>query len=232
MRKILLFVVILAAALSLLTAVSVWYLSFYGTGSSSWNGMGQMWGSMMGYNNGGPSSGAIRYLWILVLPLVALVILGVAGLGYYIVYPEIGRSAPSSSARPSRADTTDSASVPLRSPSSPTPVSPVSDTVSTRNETPTDASSSNPSWPVLVKTSKPDERKVLEVLAAHNGAYLQKFIVKESGLSKLQTHRIIARLEERGIVRVVESGNTNEVSLAQWLGHPEVRKSEPPSFAY
>ena len=73
------------------------------------------------------------------------------------------------------------------------------------------------SWAVLMKTSKPEEKKVLEVLAAHGGGYLQKFVVKEAGLSKLKTHRIVSRLAERGVVVVERSGNTNQVSLAPWV---------------
>jgi hypothetical protein len=72
-------------------------------------------------------------------------------------------------------------------------------------------------WSVLIRTSKPEEKKVLEVIASHEGKYLQKFIVKESGLSRLKTHRIVSRFAERGIVTVSRSGNTNEVSLAPWL---------------
>ena len=72
-------------------------------------------------------------------------------------------------------------------------------------------------WDFLLRTSKPDERKVLEILAAHDGKYLQKFIVKDSGLSKLQTHRIVSRFAERGIVTAVSRGNTNEISLAPSL---------------
>ena len=73
------------------------------------------------------------------------------------------------------------------------------------------------SWAVLMQTSKPEEKKVLEVLAAHQGSYLQKFVVKEAGLSKLKTHRIVSRLAERGVVLVERSGNTNQVSLAPWV---------------
>lgn len=73
------------------------------------------------------------------------------------------------------------------------------------------------SWAVLMRTSKPEERRVLEVLAAHGGAYLQKLVVKEAGLSKLKTHRIVSRLAERGVVSVERSGNTNQVSLAAWV---------------
>lgn len=72
-------------------------------------------------------------------------------------------------------------------------------------------------WSTLLRTSKPDERKVLEVLASHNGTYLQKFIVKDSGLSRLRTHRIISRFVERGVVTATKSGNTNEIRLAEWL---------------
>ena len=72
-------------------------------------------------------------------------------------------------------------------------------------------------WSTLIRTSKPEERKVLEVLAAHGGKYLQKFVVKEAGLSKLKTHRIISRFAERGVVTAEKKGNTNEVSLASWI---------------
>ena len=80
-------------------------------------------------------------------------------------------------------------------------------------------------WDVLMRTSKPEEKKVLEVLASHDGSYLQKFVVKEAGLSRLKTHRIVSRLAERGVVTVERSGNTNQVSLAPWVTR---RQSTPP----
>jgi len=43
-------------------------------------------------------------------------------------------------------------------------------------------------WETVIRTSKPEERTVLEVLAAHDGTHLQKLIVSESGLSKLKIH--------------------------------------------
>lgn len=79
------------------------------------------------------------------------------------------------------------------------------------------------SWAVRMRTSKPEEKKVLEVLAAHEGSYLQKFVVKEAGLSKLKTHRIVSRLAERGVVSVERSGNTNQVSLASWVKNDAVK---------
>lgn len=73
------------------------------------------------------------------------------------------------------------------------------------------------SWEVLMRTSNAEEKKVLEVLAAHGGGYLQKFVVKEAGLSRLKTHRIVSRLAGRGVVLVEKSGNTNQVTLAPWV---------------
>lgn len=73
------------------------------------------------------------------------------------------------------------------------------------------------SWSALIRTSNEEERKVLGILEAHDGKYLQKFIVKESGLSKLKTHRILSRFAEGGVVTAEKKGNTNEISLAPWL---------------
>ena len=70
---------------------------------------------------------------------------------------------------------------------------------------------------VVLRTLKPEERKVVSVLDAHGGTYLQKFITKEAGLSRLKTHRVVASLSERGIVNVEVRGNTNEVSLVKWF---------------
>lgn len=69
----------------------------------------------------------------------------------------------------------------------------------------------------IMKTLNQDELKVLEVLLMHDGKYLQKYIVTESGLTRLKVHRIIARLAERGIVTVTKYSNTNEVTVSDWL---------------
>jgi uncharacterized membrane protein len=70
---------------------------------------------------------------------------------------------------------------------------------------------------MVLRTLKPDERTVVEVLSLHGGAYLQKFISKESGLSRLKTHRVVAALSERGIVTAEKHGNTNQVTLVKWF---------------
>lgn len=69
----------------------------------------------------------------------------------------------------------------------------------------------------LLNTMKPEEKRVFEVLISHGGKYLQKHISREADLSRLKTHRIVARFAARGIVTVRPFGNTNEVALSDWL---------------
>jgi len=76
---------------------------------------------------------------------------------------------------------------------------------------------------IVMRASKPDERAVLEVVKQSGGVCLQKEIVYQTRLSKVKTHRIIARLAERGIILVKKSGKTNEISVPAWL-----RKQNPP----
>ncbi len=78
-------------------------------------------------------------------------------------------------------------------------------------------SNGNENTAMVLKTLKPEERIVVNVLDAHGGTYLQKYITKESGLSRLKTHRIVAALSERGIVTVEKHENTNRVSLVKWF---------------
>ena len=145
----------------------------------------------------------------LIIVLIVVVGLGVAGIAYYLIFPEI-RHSPAAPSTPS-----------FSRPLSESPLDVKGETVSeslVKVEKPNETVvSQTVSWPVLIRTSKPEERKVLEVLAAHGGIYLQKFVVKESGLSKLKTHRIVSRFAERGIITVTKSGNTNEIVLADWL---------------
>ncbi|MDT8782273.1 MAG: hypothetical protein IAX22_06460 [Candidatus Bathyarchaeota archaeon] len=75
----------------------------------------------------------------------------------------------------------------------------------------------NNNYDVLYNTMTPDEQKIFTVLRNHQGKYLQKYIAKEAQLNRLKTHRIIARFSQRGIVTVKEFGNTNEVSINDWI---------------
>jgi predicted transcriptional regulator len=74
---------------------------------------------------------------------------------------------------------------------------------------------------IVMRTVKPDERVALEVLRNSGGACLQKDITYKTGLSKLKTHRIVARLAERGIIQVKKIGKTNEIRMPSWLGSSE-----------
>jgi uncharacterized membrane protein len=76
----------------------------------------------------------------------------------------------------------------------------------------------------VLKTLKEDERKVADFLINNDGKYLQKYVRKEAGLSRLKTHRVLARLAERGIVTLEKTGNTNEVRIADWLKNEEKRQ--------
>ena len=70
---------------------------------------------------------------------------------------------------------------------------------------------------IIMRTLKPDERKVVSVIKLHGGRYVQKFVTKEAELSRLKTHRVVASLTERGVVRVEKRGNSNELTLAEWF---------------
>ncbi len=89
------------------------------------------------------------------------------------------------------------------------------------NIQPHQATSQNNNYDVLYNTMTPDEQKIFTVLRNHQGKYLQKYIAKEAQLNRLKTHRIIARFSQRGIVTVKEFGNTNEVSINDWIKTPK-----------
>ncbi len=131
------------------------------------------------------------YLWIMPPAFIALLVIGVGGLLYFFVVPEIKVSKVSPQ--------------PAGEPATPPQIS----------ESPPALHGKKVS--TLLNTMTPEEQKVLHVLTSHGGKYLQKNISKEADLSRLKTHRIISRFSERGIVTVRPFGNTNEVALSEWL---------------
>ena len=157
-------------------------------------GMNRMMG---GTGSTTPQNTTPSYLWVIPAGLIGFVAIGIIGLVFYIAFPEIKPTTTLQEAE-------------KREPvSNILPKDPVAETIS-------------PSAPLkpyesVSKTLTPEERQVLDVLVAHKGMYLQKYIRKDAGLSRLKTHRIIARFAERGIVTVKQSGNTNEVILSDWL---------------
>jgi uncharacterized membrane protein len=218
MRRINFFIIVLIATIAVLLTLTFvsWYFamaspSYYG---SSW--MGQMWGSHLGTDsnygmggmmgNGSTATATPSYLWL--VPVVLGVVVGVAviGVAFYYAYPELKyiRGNPTCTPVPANTGVQTQAISPAVETGSP---------ATTNANTPKVAKSCD----VLLKTMTPEEQKVLSVLVAHNGKYLQKYVVKESGLSRLKTHRIVARFAQRGIVTVNEFGNTNEIVVSDWV---------------
>ncbi|MDG6908376.1 MAG: hypothetical protein JRN20_21605 [Nitrososphaerota archaeon] len=194
MKRIAWFLLLLIAALAAFLLITIWYAAIENESMS--NMMSQMMGSQNLNGMGSPTMSP--YIWASLVAAIGVVIVGGFGFVYYILFPEISIS---------------------RQPNSDGMIAP--------SQTVTESNNAKTSSPVedglstLMRASKPDERKVLEVLVTRGGKCLQKTIVKESGLSRLKVHRIVSRFAERGIVSVSESGNTNEVGLSQWLNQTD-----------
>ena len=192
MRRVNLFLTILIislASLITLTVIGVAVFTYTPTSGSQYpsSWMGDMWG-MMG---GAPTSvqnPMLPYFGVLFVVLIGVTVTGIGGLAYYVVFPEIRKSVAVETAEPI-----------LKS------------CVAEKTESNVSAYES------VLKTLTDEERKVVEVLGAHGGKYLQKYVRKEAELSRVKTHRIVARLAERGIVSLEKTGNTNQVLLADWL---------------
>jgi len=70
---------------------------------------------------------------------------------------------------------------------------------------------------IVMRVSKSDERAVLGVLKASGGVCFQRDITYRTGFSKIKTHRIVARLADRGLIQVKKTGKTNEIRIPNWL---------------
>ncbi len=57
-----------------------------------------------------------------------------------------------------------------------------------------------------------DERKIIEVLLKEKKIE-QMYLVAESGLSKVKVSRLLAKLEQRGVIEKKPLGNTNLIKL-------------------
>ena len=170
-----------------------------------WNGMGRV----MGWLTSPTQYNVPSYLWIIPVLSIAFIIIAILGLAYSVAFPEIKAVKTSSEVN--------TANMPnQKMPEIDADASPQINAPAKIAESPTQKMPEN-SYDVVIKTLKPNERLVLEVLRKHDGKYLQKWIRKETGLTRLKTHRIIARLADRGIVTVKTHGNTNEVELSSWI---------------
>jgi uncharacterized membrane protein len=204
MKRVNLFLILLIASITALATATAVGFAIFSTQQNPTSWMSQMWsthtgdnsgtgmGSIMGHDDTVVQATNVSYLpyyGILYAVLIAVTVIGVVGLSYYVVYPQIRVGA------------------------APQPTSMTQVTASSASQ----AASSASAYESVSKTLTEDERKVISVLQAHQGKYLQKYIKAETGLSRLQTHRIIARLSDRGIVSLEKVGNTNQVTVADWL---------------
>jgi hypothetical protein len=70
----------------------------------------------------------------------------------------------------------------------------------------------------VLRVLNADEQKVVKAIAGSaDGAMLQKDIKWKTGLTRVKTHRVLARLSARGIVKVEKYYNTNRVVLTDWI---------------
>ena len=191
--------ILIASLASLIALIAIGFAVFASDSQYSSNWMGEMWGTMggsMGRMMGGvPQTSvqnpAVPYFGVLFVVLIGVIVIGIVGLAYFVAFPEIKTGVESVSC-----ETSLQCNAVARAP---------------RNQC--------VPFESVLKTLTAEERSVIEVLVAHDGKYLQKYIRKETGLSRLKTHRIVARLAERGIVLLEKTGNTNQVFLAKWLKH-------------
>lgn len=203
MRRVYLFLAVLVASLVVLTVVVAVGLALFSSSPWNWYGMGGMMGGnggMMGGSGGAVQNPVGSYFWVAFIVLVGVVVVGVVGLAYYVAVPEIRAGVAPVVCETVPKENAVQANAVVEEPK----VEQKSEAVCTPLES-------------IVKTLSEDERKVVDVLKAHDGKYLQKYIRNEVGLSRLQTHRVVARLAERGIVTLEKTGNTNTVLLADWL---------------
>jgi hypothetical protein len=192
MKRVTIFLIILIASLAALTTLTAIGYAIFTSTQNPYNWVSQMFGGnsgmggMMGQTNPNSTNPLVSYFGALFAIFIGVTVVGIIGVSYYLLYPQI-RISPA----PSNAQIGSKPQVPNANGSSP--------------------------YESVSKTLTIDERKIIDVLNAHNGKYLQKYIRNETGLSRLQTHRIIARLSDRGILSLEKTGNTNQVYLSDWL---------------
>ena len=185
LKKISFFLILLISAIVLLVVLLITGFVFTPStanpNQSGW--VDNMWSCMGDWMSGSyPTNDPYLAIWgVLLIVAVGIVILGIGGVVYFFLFPEIRNTTP----------------IPQT-----TEAKPITNTSS---------------FETVLKTLNSEERKVINVLKSHGGKYLQKYIRHETGLSRLKTHRILSRFVERGIVTLQKSGNTNEVTLADWL---------------
>jgi DNA-binding transcriptional ArsR family regulator len=70
---------------------------------------------------------------------------------------------------------------------------------------------------LLMHFLAPEEQDVVELLRKKEGRTTQSEIARQPGMSRLKAHRIVKKLEKRGIVHVEREGKINLVRLVDEL---------------
>jgi uncharacterized membrane protein len=190
MRRTIIFLSLTVLALISLVAITI--AGFYILNASPYP---QEWIDQMGSMMTGEMSGHMPtqnsiapYFGLMFVVLVGITIAGISGMTYFIVLPEI-RTTKRSNLTLGQGET----ALPIAIENQLSP------------------------YDAVLRILNQNERKVVEVLKGHDGSYLQKYIRNDTGLSRLQTHRIVAHLVQMGIVTAEQRGNTNIVILEPWL---------------
>ncbi len=90
----------------------------------------------------------------------------------------------------------------------------------------TQTTSNQQTLEAVLRVLSEDERKVVQVIAAsETGSILQKEIGWKTNFSRVKTHRVIARLSQRGIVQVEKHFSTNKITLAEWINKNNSKES-------
>ncbi|WGM89099.1 MAG: hypothetical protein NUK63_09315 [Candidatus Bathyarchaeum tardum] len=185
MKKLAFFLILFFASIFFLAILLIAGFMLTPPTSTQTGWVDNMWSCMGDWMRGNyPVTDPLLNIYgILLIVIAGIAIIGVAGLTYFYLFPEI-KNVPQ----------------------------PQQTSSSSQSE-----NQNLSSYESVLKTLNEDEHKVLTVLKNHNGTYLQKYIRHEAGLSRLKTHRILARFAERGMVTLEKTGNTNQVTLAEWL---------------
>ena len=70
---------------------------------------------------------------------------------------------------------------------------------------------------ITLRLLNDEEKKVVKALDEAGGTMLQKDISYELGLSRVKTHRTLAKLIDMDVVTAEKYFNTNRIRLADWL---------------
>ncbi len=70
---------------------------------------------------------------------------------------------------------------------------------------------------IIMRFLSPEDREVLGLLTAKDGMTTQSEIAKLPGMSRLKAHRLVKKLEGRGIIHIEKYGKVNMVRLTEEL---------------